>query len=197
MRKISFTDEQLKIAIASSTSWRQVLHKLGYVNDAGGNHETVKKFAKNLGIDVTHFKGMGWNKNGVSKTALTYDEVFQYGKILKGETLKNNLLKYKKMEYRCAECGNNGVWRDKEIKLEVDHIDGDNKNNTIENLRFLCPNCHSQTPTFRGRGRQWTKPYCCKECNKKINKKFNKSGICIECQKKAKCACGGMADPIV
>ncbi len=43
------------------------------------------------------------------------------------------------------------TWNAKELSLELDHIDGNNRNNTRENLRFLCPNCHSQTKTFRGR----------------------------------------------
>lgn len=50
----------------------------------------------------------------------------------------------------CAECGIS-EWNGKAITLEVDHIDGDNKNNNRENLRGLCPNCHSQTDTWRGR----------------------------------------------
>jgi 5-methylcytosine-specific restriction endonuclease McrA len=51
---------------------------------------------------------------------------------------------------RCSECGL-GSWQDKPITLELDHIDGDKENNIRDNLRCLCPNCHSQTPTFRAR----------------------------------------------
>lgn len=52
--------------------------------------------------------------------------------------------------YVCSECGIDS-WNEKSITLELDHIDGDNLNNDPTNLRLLCPNCHSQTDTFRGR----------------------------------------------
>ena len=62
------------------------------------------------------------------------------------------MCKWLKLErdWRCEECGIS-EWCDKPLTLEVDHIDGDNSNNELTNLRVLCPNCHSQTPTWRGR----------------------------------------------
>lgn len=55
------------------------------------------------------------------------------------------------MEYKCACCGNTGEWNGRPLVLQLDHINGDNCDNRLENLRFLCPNCHSQTDTFAGR----------------------------------------------
>lgn len=55
------------------------------------------------------------------------------------------------LEYKCQKCGNCGEWCGESITLELDHADGDNYNNSWENLRYLCPNCHSQTPTYRAR----------------------------------------------
>lgn len=55
-------------------------------------------------------------------------------------------------EYVCSICGIS-IWNNQKITLEVDHIDGNNKNNVVENLRYLCPNCHSQTDTWRGRNK--------------------------------------------
>jgi len=55
------------------------------------------------------------------------------------------------LEWKCSCCGIDS-WQGKVITLELDHIDGSAHNCKIENLRLLCPNCHSQTDTFRGRG---------------------------------------------
>jgi 5-methylcytosine-specific restriction endonuclease McrA len=55
--------------------------------------------------------------------------------------------------YCCEECGNNGVWRGKPITLELDHINGDTRDNRLENLRFMCPNCHTQTPTYKNKNK--------------------------------------------
>jgi len=68
-----------------------------------------------------------------------------------GDVLRFNLL-YSGRPYKCERCSNEGVWDGETLILEIDHIDGDRENNVLTNLRFLCPNCHSLTPTFRNRG---------------------------------------------
>jgi hypothetical protein len=52
---------------------------------------------------------------------------------------------------RCSECGQGEEWNGKPLTLELDHIDGKAYNNIIENLRILCPNCHTQTDTYRAK----------------------------------------------
>ncbi len=64
-------------------------------------------------------------------------------------SLKKRLIHEGLMINECDECGNDGVWNDKPITLELDHKNGDRFDNRLKNLRLLCPNCHSQTPTFR------------------------------------------------
>ena len=68
--------------------------------------------------------------------------------------LKKRLVDEKILPYRCAICGNEGEWNSYPLILQLDHINGINNDNRIENLRFLCPNCHSQTTTFSGRNRR-------------------------------------------
>lgn len=64
--------------------------------------------------------------------------------------LKRIIKEFSLLEHKCSECGL-GSWRNKDISLELDHIDGDASNCKLSNLRLVCPNCHSQTDTFRGR----------------------------------------------
>jgi len=65
--------------------------------------------------------------------------------------MSRKIRKYNLKEYRCVKCGNDGVWMGEPICLHLDHIDGNSRNNCLDNLRFLCPNCHTQTPTFGGK----------------------------------------------
>lgn len=53
---------------------------------------------------------------------------------------------------KCFEC-NITEWMNKPILVEVEHIDGNSENNSIDNLKLLCPNCHSQTPTYRNKNK--------------------------------------------
>jgi Zn finger protein HypA/HybF involved in hydrogenase expression len=90
-----------------------------------------------------------WNKNH----KITFDNVFckrgnYYITIF--SKIKSFLIREKYFEYKCLECGINN-WNNKTLILQMDHIDGDKQNNILNNLRLLCPNCHSQTDTFSNR----------------------------------------------
>ena len=68
-------------------------------------------------------------------------------------SFKARLIQEGMLENRCTECGQDSTWNGKHLVMQLDHIDGDRLNNLLDNLRLLCPNCHSQTPTFAGRNR--------------------------------------------
>ena len=65
--------------------------------------------------------------------------------------LKERIIKQKLIEYKCQKCGNEGVWMGKPLPLILDHENGVNNDNRLENLRFLCSNCDSQLPTYKNR----------------------------------------------
>jgi Zn finger protein HypA/HybF involved in hydrogenase expression len=77
--------------------------------------------------------------------------VFTNGSRHAASYIKRLLIEYKDFEYRCEVCQIN-EWNGKELKLHLDHIDGNHRNNEVSNLRFLCPNCHAQTDTYCGKG---------------------------------------------
>lgn len=76
---------------------------------------------------------------------------FKNNSDLNKTTLRKYAIQY--IPYVCECCGNDGEWLGKKISLQLDHINGINNDNRIENLRFLCPNCHSQTDTFGGKNK--------------------------------------------
>lgn len=67
--------------------------------------------------------------------------------------VKNRLIQEGFLKYECANCPIKALWQGEKITLELDHIDGNRSNHKLDNLRLLCPNCHSQTFTFRNKKR--------------------------------------------
>ena len=106
---------------------------------------TLNKHLKLMGIEYAgNMAGIGMLKSKVPlEDILTNKVKFHTGQ------LKKRLIFEGLLEDKCKDCGNEGIWNNKPITLELDHINGDDNDNRLENLRILCPNCHSQTPTFR------------------------------------------------
>jgi hypothetical protein len=141
MRKYrQYTDNDIRSAVETSTSIAQVLRKLN-LREVGGNYATVKKKISHLGIPTDHFTGQAHNKN---------KEIKLFDALKSKPAIKRRLLKER--GHACEFCGIS-EWNNLPIVLEMDHIDGNSFNNSRENLRILCPNCHSQTPTFRNNKR--------------------------------------------
>lgn len=154
-KKRSWTKEQLAHAVKESRSYRQVLQKIG-LRPAGGNYAQVKKYTKEYGLDISHFKGRGWNKGlkGIGKPRIPLKDILVKNSSYQSYKLKKRLFKKKLKSPECEECGWAKKAKSGRIPLELDHINGDAQDNRIENLRILCPNCHSLKPTHRGRNRK-------------------------------------------
>ena len=152
----TYTDQEFIEAVKSSFSIAQTLKKLGLV-PAGGNYKIVHFNIKRLNIDSSHFTGKAHLKGKTHDWTKRYknEEVFiADGKHnLSTYSLKRRILQYGFIEKKCHKCQNT-TWQGEQIPLELEHINGVNNDNRLENLTLLCPNCHAQTTTYRGKNKK-------------------------------------------
>ena len=149
--KHSYSEQELRDAVKESGSLRQVLQKLNIVA-AGGNYETTKKRISLYGIDTSHFHGQLWNKGKTIGPKRSIEEYLVKGKLVGSHKLKLRLIAEGIKQHKCECCGIT-EWNGQPTPIELDHIDGNRYNNTLDNLRILCPNCHAQTDTYRGKNK--------------------------------------------
>ncbi|OGE80510.1 MAG: hypothetical protein A2660_00660 [Candidatus Doudnabacteria bacterium RIFCSPHIGHO2_01_FULL_45_18] len=154
-RKRKWTNEQLRLAAKESSSIRQVLFKIGLI-PAGGNYVQVQSYLKALKVSTSHFKGKAWNKGmkGLKNPQIPLEKVLVKDSSYQSYKLKNRLFYLGMKQQECEQCGWAKKTSEGRLPLELDHINGDRKDNRLENLRILCPNCHSLQPTHRGRNRK-------------------------------------------
>ena len=150
-----WTKIDLGKAVSRSNSIRQVIAELGLV-PAGGNYEQIKRTIGELDIDISHFSGKGWRKNRTFGFApkKQLSDILQNGTSFQSFKLKRRLFQDNLKEPKCELCGWAEVSLDGRIPVELDHINGDRYDNRLENLRILCPNCHSLQPTHRGKNQR-------------------------------------------
>jgi ribosomal protein L40E len=128
------TDQDYIDAAAKSISIAEMCRHLGLI-PAGGNYHTLKEKIHELGIDTSHFLG---NAHNLGKRFVFRPK--------SKDQLKKRLIEDR--GHRCESCSNS-EWLNSPITLELEHVDGDVQNNDFVNLKLLCPNCHSQTKTWR------------------------------------------------
>jgi len=148
----NYTDEEFITAWKSSTSVRQVIKKLG-LKEAGGNYNNAKQKAEKLGLSKDHMTGQGHLKGKThAYNTRPIEELLVENSRYQSHKLKLRLIKEGLKEHKCECCGIT-EWNGQPTPIELDHIDGNHYNNTIENLRILCPNCHAQTETYCGKNK--------------------------------------------
>jgi hypothetical protein len=153
VRRQKIRDEQYRKAVMQSRSIAGALRLLG-VAPEGGNYRVLHRAIARLDLDTSHFAGQSWSRGATVPSRVRPIEDYLSNKYpIQSDRLRRRLLNEGVVERRCS-CCKLDTWMDQPIPLELDHIDGNHQNNALDNLRLLCPNCHSLTPTFRGKNKR-------------------------------------------
>lgn len=152
--------EEIKTLIKEVKSCRELCKRLN-INHSGGSTTRLKNKIIEAGIDISHWTGQKWSKGSSSiddarVRTKPADKIFTENSNASASYVRKLILKHNLIEYICQSCNNEGYWNNEKLNLQLDHINGIREDQRLENLRWLCPNCHSQTET-----------YCSKNSNKK------------------------------
>lgn len=177
----SLSKNELEKLVNESNSFVEILAKLGY-NPYSGNHRTLKNRLNKYSIDIEPLKERSkiYNKERLkllsSKNKIQNSDIFvENSKYLKNCEIKKKLIQDYNFKNLCSVCSQPPEHNGKSLTLQLDHINGISNDNRIENLRLLCPNCHSQTDTFSGKNIKSNKPLFCNVCKKEHSNKNRKS----------------------
>ena len=140
----NFTIEELTQLTKESGSFNDLIMKLGYNTRSGSNHNTVKSRLDLYNIDYSHFGNLNRTKRNEGNVFIENSTATQ--KVLRDWYKKGNYT-----PYVCSICGMEPIWQGKPLVLILDHINGCNTDDRLENLRWVCPNCNMQLPTTNGR----------------------------------------------
>ncbi|MGW5093562.1 HNH endonuclease signature motif containing protein [Streptomyces nodosus] len=154
---IKWSRDTLQAAVSASTNMYEVLRRLE-LDAVGGHHTHISRRIKAYGIDTSHFtpvvrtERMRHNRRRRTPHEILVKDTSAEARRVPSSRLKRAMRELG-IAQRCFLCGIEPVWLGEPLPLEVDHIDGNWRNNRVGNLRLLCPNCHSTTDTYRGRAK--------------------------------------------
>lgn len=157
------SNEEFIHIVKTSHSYSDCLRQLGLGTKGGSSTNVLKQRIRELECNIDHFKGASAHSN---KQNLS-DILVKNSSYASTSNLKNRLIKEGFLDYKCSNCGIED-WMGSPLSLQLDHINGINNDNRLENLRLLCPNCHSQTATFSGKNKK-KRVYTCIDCGTQIH----------------------------
>ena len=135
-----YSNEEFQELINESTSFTDLVIKLGYHTKSGAIFKVVQKEIADRGLTVEFMK----------RTVMirTPENIFIKNSTADQKTLRKYYLKGNYSDYKCSICGQDPIWNGKDLTLILDHINGNNKDDRFENLRWVCPNCNIQLDTY-------------------------------------------------
>ncbi len=161
-----YSDEEFKKIVAESKTYKDCLLRLGYVSNSGDNTNRLKKKIQDMGLDTSHFEARAPARK------LSPEIIFVEDSTVDQEVLRRWYKNGNYSPYKCAICGQEPIWQGKPMTLILDHINGRNKDDRLENLRWVCGNCNMQLDTTNGKNK----------IRQKVKEKGDLvSNVCIDC----------------
>jgi hypothetical protein len=139
---------EIELAVSEGRSFAEVMRKLNL--RPGGTQARLKARVEALRLDTSHFLGAAWSRGRKLGPRKPIPPLLVPGRLIKTSRLRQRLILTGLKKPICEACLR-GFWNGRPIPLELDHINGKRDDNRLRNLRLLCPNCHAQTSTYRGR----------------------------------------------
>ena len=173
-----YSKEELEQIILQSNNFADLCRKLGYKSDSTKTREVIQKRIDNFNISIEHFTQSLKKERSEENIFIENSDVCQ-------STLRRWYKKGEYTPYKCSICGQEPIWQGKELTLILDHINGKNKDDRLENLRWVCPNCNQQLDTTGAKNPQRkiiAKKYYCIDCGIEISKGSTR---CISCFNKS------------
>jgi ribosomal protein S27AE len=180
-----YLKENLEKIVKESKNVSDIVRKLG-LKAAGGNHKTIMNYIKKYNIDITHFETPAERMMKIeNKFVLTpLIQILVENSSYSRTHLKVRLYRDGLKKRECEECGQGEIWRGKKMSLILDHKNGVNNDNRLENLRIVCPNCNATLDTHGGKNNKKSIKKT-KELKNKLQGKNNKRTNGIDGRKRA------------